>query len=124
VYARVSTNDQQTLPMQMRAMREYADRRGYSGSGRVSGFLVGDQAAVVPEEVVARARPIPAAQPPLEVKLINWPLVISQKALSVRHAGNRLRAEAALRLLERRAHDDIQSSTQVPKPPRLARQCT
>jgi hypothetical protein len=30
VYARVSTNDQQTLPMQSRAMREYAARRGWT----------------------------------------------------------------------------------------------
>jgi putative DNA-invertase from lambdoid prophage Rac len=30
LYARVSTNDQQTLPMQLRALREYADRRGWS----------------------------------------------------------------------------------------------
>src|SRR5512141_819301 len=29
LYARVSTNDQQTLPMQTRAMREYAARRGW-----------------------------------------------------------------------------------------------
>jgi putative DNA-invertase from lambdoid prophage Rac len=29
LYARVSTNDQQTLPMQSRAMREYAVRRGW-----------------------------------------------------------------------------------------------
>ena len=29
LYARVSTNDQQTLAMQNRAMREYADRRGW-----------------------------------------------------------------------------------------------
>jgi predicted site-specific integrase-resolvase len=29
LYARVSTNDQQTLPMQLRAMREYAARRGW-----------------------------------------------------------------------------------------------
>jgi putative DNA-invertase from lambdoid prophage Rac len=29
-YARVSTNDQQTLPMQNRAMREYAVRRGWT----------------------------------------------------------------------------------------------
>ena len=29
LYARVSTLDQQTLPMQIRAMREYADRRGW-----------------------------------------------------------------------------------------------
>lgn len=30
LYARVSTNDQQTLPMQNRAMREYAARRGWA----------------------------------------------------------------------------------------------
>jgi DNA invertase Pin-like site-specific DNA recombinase len=30
LYARVSTNDQQTLSMQSRAMREYADRRGWT----------------------------------------------------------------------------------------------
>jgi len=30
LYARVSTNDQQTLPMQSRAMREYAIRRGWT----------------------------------------------------------------------------------------------
>ena len=30
LYARVSTNDQQTLPMQLRAPREYAARRGWA----------------------------------------------------------------------------------------------
>jgi DNA invertase Pin-like site-specific DNA recombinase len=30
LYARVSTSDQQTLPMQMRALREYAARRGWT----------------------------------------------------------------------------------------------
>src|SRR5271157_6145782 len=30
LYARVSTNDQQTLPMQNRAMRVYAARRGWT----------------------------------------------------------------------------------------------
>src|ERR1700729_3049221 len=30
IYARVSTNDQQTLPMQSRAMREYVARRGWT----------------------------------------------------------------------------------------------
>src|ERR1035441_539472 len=30
LYARVSTNDQQTLPMQSRGMREYAARRGWT----------------------------------------------------------------------------------------------
>ncbi|HTM13813.1 MAG TPA: recombinase family protein [Bryobacteraceae bacterium] len=30
LYARVSTNDEQTLPMQSRAMREYAARRSWT----------------------------------------------------------------------------------------------
>ena len=30
LYARVSTNDQQTLPMQLRALSEYAARRGWA----------------------------------------------------------------------------------------------
>ena len=30
LYARVSTNDQQTIPLQIRAMREYAVRRGWT----------------------------------------------------------------------------------------------
>src|SRR3954465_4177558 len=30
LYARVSTSDQQTLPMQNRALREYAARRGWA----------------------------------------------------------------------------------------------
>ena len=44
LYARVSTLDQQTLPMQMRALREYAAKRGWTvveeckevGSGAVA----------------------------------------------------------------------------------------
>ena len=35
LYARVSTNDQQTLPMQSRALREYAGRRGWTVSLQV-----------------------------------------------------------------------------------------
>ena len=30
LYARVSTLDQQTLPMQIRAMRDYANKRGWT----------------------------------------------------------------------------------------------
>jgi predicted site-specific integrase-resolvase len=30
LYARVSTNDQQTIPMQIRALREYAARRAWT----------------------------------------------------------------------------------------------
>ena len=47
LYARVSTNDQQTLAMQSRAMREYSARRGWTiamhvrevGSGAASAKL-------------------------------------------------------------------------------------
>jgi putative DNA-invertase from lambdoid prophage Rac len=35
LYARVSTNDQQSLPMQSRAMREYAVRRGWTITAQV-----------------------------------------------------------------------------------------
>ncbi len=35
LYARVSTNDQQTLAMQNRAMREYAFRRGWTIAAQV-----------------------------------------------------------------------------------------
>src|ERR1700677_4370110 len=35
LYARVSTNDQQTLPMQSRVMREYAARRGWTITAQV-----------------------------------------------------------------------------------------
>lgn len=30
LYARISTHDQQTLPMQLRTMRDYTKRRGWS----------------------------------------------------------------------------------------------
>src|SRR5580700_8900055 len=35
LYARVSTLDQQTLPLQMRAMREYAARRGWTVAAQI-----------------------------------------------------------------------------------------
>jgi hypothetical protein len=34
LYARVSTDDQQTIPLQIRALREYAVRRGWTSCGR------------------------------------------------------------------------------------------
>jgi hypothetical protein len=39
LYARVSTHDQQTLPMQNRTMREYAVRRGWTIAMQVKGVL-------------------------------------------------------------------------------------
>jgi putative DNA-invertase from lambdoid prophage Rac len=35
LYARVSTNDQQTIPMQIRSMREYATKRGWTVAAQV-----------------------------------------------------------------------------------------
>lgn len=35
IYARVSTLDQQTLPMQIRALRDYADKRGWAVAAQV-----------------------------------------------------------------------------------------
>jgi hypothetical protein len=41
LYARVSTNDQQTIPLQIRALREYAARRGWTLALEVRGQLRG-----------------------------------------------------------------------------------
>ena len=35
LYARVSTHDQQTLPLQIRAMREYAAKRGWTIAAQI-----------------------------------------------------------------------------------------
>jgi predicted site-specific integrase-resolvase len=35
LYARVSTHDQQTLPLQMRAMREYAAKHGWTVAAQI-----------------------------------------------------------------------------------------
>ena len=71
LYARVSTHDQQTLPLQMRAMREYAARRGWTiamqirevGSGAVQ-----RQAREQPLKAARRRDPIRAAHQASEVK--------------------------------------------------------
>lgn len=56
LYARVSTQDQQTLPMQNRAMREYTARRGWTIAMQVK--EVGSGAALRPrrDEMMEAAR--------------------------------------------------------------------
>ena len=56
LYARVSTHDQQTLPLQLAAMREYVTRRGWSITLQVED--VGSGASVRPrrEELLKAAR--------------------------------------------------------------------
>src|ERR1044071_9108996 len=56
LYARVSTNDQQTLPMQNRAMREYAARRGWSIALQVPEVNSGATRREAREKVLESAR--------------------------------------------------------------------
>jgi len=56
LYARVSTNDQQTLPMQSRAMREYAARRGWTIAVNVREVGSGAARREAREELLEAAR--------------------------------------------------------------------
>jgi len=56
LYARVSTNDQQTLPMQIRALREYAVRRGWTVSMQVREIGSGAKKQQVRERLIEAAR--------------------------------------------------------------------
>ena len=56
LYARVSTNDQQTLPMQSRAMREYAARRGWTVAVNVREVGSGAAKREVREKLLEAAR--------------------------------------------------------------------
>src|SRR5271169_5202056 len=56
LYARVSTNDQQTLPLQSRAMREYAARRGWTIALQVREVNSGAAKREAREKVLEAAR--------------------------------------------------------------------
>jgi DNA invertase Pin-like site-specific DNA recombinase len=56
LYARVSTNDQQTIPLQMRALREYAARRGWTVAMQVREIGSGASARELREKIVEAAR--------------------------------------------------------------------
>src|SRR5947199_2967497 len=56
LYARVSTNDQQTLPMQSRAMREYAARRGWTITAQVREVGAGAAKREAREKLLEAAR--------------------------------------------------------------------
>jgi putative DNA-invertase from lambdoid prophage Rac len=56
LYARVSTNDQQTLSMQSRAMREYASRRGWTVAMQVREVNSGAAKREAREKVLEAAR--------------------------------------------------------------------
>ena len=56
LYARVSTSDQQTIPLQIRALREYAARRGWTVAMQVKEIGSGASARELREKVVEAAR--------------------------------------------------------------------
>src|ERR1700760_3882754 len=56
LYARVSTNDQQTLPMQNRALREYAARRGWAVAMQVREIGSGATKRQAREKLLEAAR--------------------------------------------------------------------
>jgi putative DNA-invertase from lambdoid prophage Rac len=56
LYARVSTHDQQTLPLQMRAMREYAAKRGWETAVQVKEVGSGAAERELREKLLAAAR--------------------------------------------------------------------
>jgi putative DNA-invertase from lambdoid prophage Rac len=56
LYARVSTHDQQTLPLQMRAMREYAAKRGWTIAVQIKEVGSGAAERGLREKLLAAAR--------------------------------------------------------------------
>ena len=56
LYARVSTHDQKTLPLQMRAMREYAANRGWTIAVQMKEVGSGASERELREELLAAAR--------------------------------------------------------------------
>src|ERR1700712_3213115 len=56
LYARVSTHDQQTLPLQMRAMREYAAKRGWTIAVQIKKVGSGAAERELREKLLAAAR--------------------------------------------------------------------
>ena len=56
LYARVSTHDQKTLPLQIRTMREYATKRGWEIAVQIKEIGSGDVERELREKVMAAAR--------------------------------------------------------------------
>ena len=56
LYTRVSTNDQQTLPMQLRALRDYAARRGWTITMQVKEVGSGAKQQPMREKLIDAAR--------------------------------------------------------------------
>lgn len=68
LYARVSTDDQQTIPWQLRGLREYAARRGWTVAMQVKEIGCGASVRELRTEIIAAAR-----RPEIDVVLV-WRL--------------------------------------------------
>jgi len=68
LYARVSTDDQQTIPWQLRGLREYAARRGWTVAMQVKEIGCGASVRELRTEIIAAAR-----RPQIDVVLL-WRL--------------------------------------------------
>src|SRR5258705_5294985 len=77
LYARVSTNDQQTLPMQLRALREYVDRRGWTVALQVREDGSGAVDRKAREQLMEAAR-----RRAIDVVLV-WRLACSRRPMTV-----------------------------------------
>jgi len=78
LYARVSTQDQQTLPMQNRAMREYAVRRGWTNAMQVKEVGSGASQRQMREKLIDAAIKAPNA-----TNCQNWAFGIIQRPESI-----------------------------------------
>src|ERR1039457_670234 len=78
LYARVSTNDQQTIPLQIRALREYAVRRGWTIAMQVKEVGSGASQRQLREKFldVARRREVDVV---LVWRLDRWAFVRSRR---------------------------------------------
>ena len=56
LYARVSTHDQQTLPLQIRSMREYAAKRNWTIAAQIKEVGSGASQRELPQALIAAAR--------------------------------------------------------------------
>src|ERR1035441_1340457 len=101
LYARVSTYDQQTIPLQIRALREYAARRGWTTAWQMQEVGSGASERQLREKLLeaARRREIDVV---LVWRLDRWGRSVADLLAALQTAASRCR----LRLTDRGARSD------------------
>ena len=97
LYARVSTNDQQTLPVQMHALREYAGRRGWTVAVQVREVGSGAMRREAREQLLdaARRREVDVV---LVWRLDRWGRSVTDLLATLLHAKDHHARAAAVRV--------------------------